>query len=107
MNEENFNPDDPKLSALLRDSRATPSLPPRFQEGVWRRIEEGEAPVAAVRRGWLDALVSWALRPRFAVSLALVLVVAGSLFGVHEGSQAARQDAQNRYLAAVAPNSLR
>ena len=106
MNEENLNPNDAKLSALLRQSRSTHSLPPRFHEGVWRRIEEGEAPVTAAR-GWLDALASWALRPRFALAAAVVLVCAGSLIGAREGHQAARQDAQNRYVASVAPNSLR
>jgi hypothetical protein len=106
MNEENNNPGDPKLSTLLLEARATPSLPPRFQEGVWRRIEESEAPAAAAR-SWLDGFASWALRPRFALAAAVVLVLGGSLAGVRQGHQAARQDAQARYLAAVAPNSLR
>lgn len=106
MKEENSNPGDEQLSALLRGSRATPSLPPRFQEGVWRRIEESEAPATA-RLGWLDALASRVLRPRFALAAAVVLISAGSLFGVREGHQAVRQDAQSRYLASVAPNSLR
>jgi hypothetical protein len=106
MNEENFNPDDAKLSTLLRQSRSAHSLPPRFQESVWRRIEENEAPVAA-RRGWFEELAAWALRPRFALATAVVLVLGGSLFGVREGQQAARRDAQNRYVQSVAPNSLR
>jgi hypothetical protein len=37
----------------------------------------------------------------------VVLVLGGSLFGVREGQQAARRDAQNRYVQSVAPNSLR
>jgi hypothetical protein len=106
MNEENFNHSDAKLSALLRQSRSAHSLPPRFQESVWRRIEENEAPVAA-RRGWLEALAAWALRPRFALATAVILVLGGSLFGAREGQQAARRDAQTRYVASVAPNSLR
>ena len=106
MNEENINPNDAKLSALLRQSRSTHSLPPRFQEGVWRRIEESEAPAAA-QRGWLDMLASWTLRPRFALATAIVLVLAGSLVGAREGRQAARADAQSRYVASVAPNTLR
>lgn len=106
MNQENPNPNDEKLSALLRGSRSSPSLPPRFQEGVWRRIEENEAPVAA-RLNWLDALAAWALRPRFAVAVAVVLVCAGSLAGAVQGHQAAREQAQSRYVASVAPTSLR
>jgi len=106
MEKENFNPNDEKLSALLRSARSKPSLPPRFQEGVWRRIEESEIP-ATTRVTWLEAIVSWALRPKFALAAAVVLMAAGSFVGAHEGNQAAHQDAQTRYVASVAPNSLR
>jgi hypothetical protein len=115
MNKENINPDpgfaeasDVKLSTLLRESRVSPALPPRFQEGVWRRIEEAAAPVKVTDGiAWLEALVTLVLRPRFALATATVLMVAGALLGVREGSQMAHQDAQARYLAVVAPNSLR
>ena len=115
MNKENINPDpdfaeasDARLGALLRESRVSPTLPPRFQEGVWRRIEEAAAPVKATGGiAWLDALVTLVLRPRFALATATVLIVVGALLGVRDGNQAARQDAQARYLAVVAPNSLR
>ena len=115
MNQENVNPDpgsaeasDLKLGALLRASRASPALPPRFQEGVWRRIEEADAPVKSTGGiAWLDALVTLVLRPRFALATAAVLLVAGALLGVREGNQMVKQDAQARYLAAVAPHSLR
>ena len=106
MEKENTNPNDEKLSALLRKARSTPSLPPRFQEGVWRRIEENEIP-ATTHVGWLEAMVSWALRPKFVLAAAVVLVAAGSLVGAREGNHAAHQDAQSRYVASVAPNSLR
>jgi hypothetical protein len=106
MNKENLNLTDPKLSALLRESRSAHSLPPRFQEGVWRRIGENEAPAAA-RPGWLEALATWALRPRFALATAIVLICAGSVFGAAKGREAAHRDAQTRYVASVAPNSLR
>jgi hypothetical protein len=106
MNQENSHPSDQKLSALLRLARSQPSLPPRFQEGVWRRIEESEAP-ATVRLSWLDALATWALRPRFALAIAVVLVCAGSLAGAVQGHEAAREKAQTRYVTSVAPNSLR
>jgi hypothetical protein len=106
MNKENTNPNDAKLSALLRHARATPSLPPRFREGVWRRIEESETPAVATHN-WLEALASWVLRPRFALAAAVVLIAAGSVLGVSEGRQSARLDAQTRYVASVAPNTLR
>lgn len=108
MNEEKFHPDDRRLSALLRESRSEPSLPPRFQQSVWRRIEEADAPVETTRSmTGLDAIIARAVRPRFAVAIAVVLVVAGSLAGVREGRQMARQQAQTRYISSVAPNSLR
>ncbi len=115
MNKENFNPDpgsaeagDARLSALLHESRVSPALPPRFQEGVWRRIEEADVPVQSTGGiAWLDALAALVLRPRFALATATVLIVAGALLGVREGGQMAKQDAQARFLAAVAPHSLR
>ena len=115
MKKENINPapgfaeaGDVKLGALLRTSRVSPELPPRFQEGVWRRIEDAAAPVK-VTGGitWLEALVTLVLRPRFALATATVLMVAGALLGVREGNQMVKQDAQARYLAVVAPHSLR
>ena len=112
MNKENINPapgaSDARLGTLLRESRVSPALPPRFQEGVWRRIEEAEAPARATGGlGWMNALAALVLRPRFALATAAVLIVAGTLFGVRDGNQMAKQDAQARYLAVVAPNSLR
>jgi hypothetical protein len=47
------------------------------------------------------------LRPRFAFATAAVLLVAGGVLGTHEGSLAAQQAAQARYLSYVAPNPLR
>jgi hypothetical protein len=107
MNTNNPNPDDAKLSSLLRESRVAPSLPPRFQDNVWRRIADTETGAAPDSLTWLDALIAWVLRPRWAFAAVAVLVLAGALVGVRDGNQLARRDAQARYLAAVAPNSLR
>ena len=107
---ENMNSDDAKLSTLLREASrpAGPALPPRFQENVWRRIEDAEAPVPSTSRlSWLDALAALVLRPRFALATVAVLIVAGALLGVRDGGQIARRDAQTQYLAAVAPAALR
>jgi len=105
MNKEKVNPGDARLGALLRASRPSPSLPPRFQESVWRRIAEAEAPVKS--DSWLDALAALVLRPRFAFATVAVLILAGAFLGAYHGTQAARQDAQAQYLAAVAPATLR
>jgi hypothetical protein len=108
MKKENLNPADEKLGALLRESRLSPSLPPRFQENVWRRIEDAEAPA---RLGesitWLEALVALMLRPRFAYAALAALMLAGVSLGAYSGAQSARHDAEARYVAAVAPNPLR
>lgn len=104
MKKENFNPADAKLGALLRESRATPALPPRFQENVWRRIEDAEAPARSA--SWLDTLAGLILRPRFALAAVAVLVLAGALVGMQEGRQAARHEAEMNYLTSVAPNPL-
>jgi len=108
MDKENLNPGDEQLGALLRASRPSPSLPPRFQEAVWRRIGEAEAPAqSAGDVTWLDALAALVLRPRFAYATLSALVLAGVLLGTYNGTQVARQEAQAHYLAVVAPNSLR
>lgn len=107
MNTNNPNPDDAKLSSLLRESRAAPAVPPRFQENVWRRIADAEDRKSADSTSLVDALINWVLRPRLAFATVAALVIAGSLLGVREGNQLARRNAQVRYLAAVAPNSLR
>jgi hypothetical protein len=102
---ENMNPSDTKFREALRAARPAPSLPPRFQENVWRRIEEAEAP--ATSGSWLDAFATLVLRPRFAYATVATLVLAGVLLGTYQGAQTARQSEQARYVALVAPNSLR
>jgi hypothetical protein len=107
MNKENFNPDDAKLRALLRESRATPELPPRFQENVWRRIEKAEsARATAPVGGWVNVVAGWLVRPRLAFATATMLVLVGVGLGLNNGVQQARAEAQARYVAAVAPNAL-
>jgi hypothetical protein len=108
MNKENINPADAKLGALLRESRIAPALPPRFQESVWRRIEDAAASSKSIGSvAWLDALAALMLRPRLAFATVAALALVGVLLGTYQGTQVARQDAQARYLAVVAPNPLR
>ena len=99
-----MNPNDAKLSGLLRESRVSPALPPRFQENVWRRIEDAEAPASG---SWLEALVALILRPRFAYATVAALMFAGILLGAYSGAQTARHDAETRYVESVAPSPLR
>ena len=100
-----MNAEDQKLSGLLREARLSPLLPPRFQQNVWRRIEDAEAPAPA--ESWLDALAALIVRPRFAMSAAAVVLLAGVLAGTLEGRQVARHEAQMNYLASVAPHPAR
>jgi hypothetical protein len=107
MNEEIPSSDEAGLSALLREARVTPALPPRFQENVWRRIEHAEEPAAASAESpWLERLARRLVRPRLAFAAAAVLVLMGVGLGWNNGEQLARNGAQARYLAAVAPNAL-
>ena len=46
------------------------------------------------------------LKPRFALAGVAVLLLSGVLLGSIEGTTQARQHAQERYLAAVAPEAL-
>lgn len=107
MNEPNSNPEDAKLGLLLRESRVSPTLPSHFSDRVWRRIERGEVSQTSEITGWLDALAAWMLRPKFALAGAAALILAGVALGLQQGTQAARQDAQTRYVSAVAPDAVR
>jgi hypothetical protein len=100
-----MNIEEVQLQVLLRESRATPALPPHFQQNVWRRIEDAES--AAQPASWLDALAALILRPRFAYAAVAALLLAGVILGVQEGRHVARHDAQMNYLASVAPHSPR
>jgi hypothetical protein len=102
---ENMNPSDTKFCEVLRAARPSPSLPPRFQVNVWRRIEEAEAPAKSA--SWLDAFAALVLRPRFAYATVAALVLMGVLLGSYQGAQTVKQTEQARYVAMVAPNPLR
>lgn len=105
MNENKELPEDPQVSALLRQARVSPGLPPRFQQSVWRRIEDAEAP--AKSESWLDALANLILRPRFAMTAAAAMLLAGVLTGTLEGRQTARHDAEMNYIESVVPHVVR
>lgn len=99
MREQNVEPGDAQLSALLRAERASAELPPGFGQRVWRRIELPE------RRepGVFDWLARRLLTPRVAIAgLALVVALAGGL-GAVRGVQAGHREARDKYLAAVDP----
>ncbi len=103
MKPTDLEPEDARLGTLLRESRPAPSLPPRFQENVWCRIDKTDATTHA---NWLDVLAGWLLQPRLAFAVAAVLVLTGLGLGWNKGERLVRNNAQARYLSAVSPNAL-
>jgi hypothetical protein len=78
------NDGDAGLDALLRDWQPRPTLPPRFQEQVWRRIERAEtsprSPIVLVRviGIWLSATLA---RPMMAAAYLSTVLLSGAGFG--------------------------
>jgi len=82
MKPENPMQNDAALRQVLRQWKVDAHLPPRFQEGVWRRIERSEPPVPAP--AWLllvQRLTAALARPSLAVSYVTILLLAGLLAG--------------------------
>ena len=84
MKKNNPSDDDKALHDLLKEWKVESSLPPRFQERVWRRIETEEAqpvpafaPWAAIRKWIADYLP----RPSLAIAYVAVLLAAGAGVG--------------------------
>ena len=104
MSTPNHDVDDPKLSALLRDAHPAPDLPPRFHEGVWRRLDRAERSTAeASPLGWLGQVVRSVLRPAYATAGLAVLMLAGAWLGVRDGEDRTYRADRARYVAAVSP----
>lgn len=93
---------DGRLSALLREARPWEPLPPRFGEAVWRQIERAGA-AARTAPAWLVRLVNLALRPQWAVAGLAGVMLLGATLGTVQGQHSAKELAQARYLASVAP----
>ena len=81
-------------------------LPPRFQEEVWRRIEQADAPATSLA----DSLRAWfALkfaRPAFALAYVTVLILAGWTLGSYRASRETAQverQLEARYVASIDP----
>ena len=106
MNMTSPDPDPAAFTRLLREARPEEALPPRFAEGVWRRIRRIEAE-ASDAPGWLVRVVNTLLQPRWAVAGLTALMVLGATLGTLRGQQTANDLARARYLATVAPNPVR
>jgi len=92
---ENEQHRDEALRKLLKEWRVDASLPPRFQETVWQRIERAEhlhRPDTSSRWAIISHWISTALaRPAFATSYLAVLLV----IGVTAGWAHARRDSSH------------
>lgn len=99
------SPDD-DLSGMLREARPQLELPPRFADAVWRRIRRTEE-LPRPTHDWLARLVSRLLCPQWAVAGLTATLVLGATLGTLQGQRSAREMAQTRYLASVAPEIVR
>ncbi len=90
MKAETATAEDTRLLALLRECKVTATLPPRFQEGVWRRIARREEQPSVLftlqtRFGhWINTMLP---RPALAVSYVAVLLVVGASVGWAQARQ--------------------
>lgn len=104
MNSPHPNANDPKLRALLREAHPSPDLPPRFQEGVWQRLERaGWRRQESVSNTWIAALVRMMFRPAYATIGLVAVMVAGVWLGVRDGETQLHRAEKARYVAAVSP----
>lgn len=111
MKAQSLNENPEQVRKILREWRVTTSLPPRFTENVWRRIENAEREITPAARttAWavISAWITSALpRPAFAVAYVSVLLVAGLLAGYwHAQSDRTNWDKTlaSRYVQSVDP----
>jgi len=90
MRIDNSNRNTPPLRALLKEWKQEASLPPRFQEQVWRRIERAEA--APVPSFWLtkvfaNCLTNLLPRPALATAYVALLLAIGASVGWSQARQ--------------------
>jgi hypothetical protein len=98
---------DEALRKLLKEWRMETTLPSRFQERVWERIERGEKPVQPSLRlviaHWISAVLP---RPALAASYMAVLMVVGVTAGwaqAHEATTRVRDELSQRYVRVLDP----
>ena len=109
MKTNNSNENHAPLRALLKEWKPEASLPPRFQEQVWRRIERAEtapAPsvsLATVFANWISNMLP---KPALATTYVTVLLVVGASVGWSQARQETARvtgELSARYAQAVDP----
>lgn len=104
MKDESDN--DASLRPLLQEWRVDATLPPRFQEDVWRRIEKQEAGSTTLWQLARRRLEAAFAQPAVAVSYITALVAVGLVLGAKQGQQqSARADVrlEARYVQSIDP----
>lgn len=101
---------DEALRKVLKEWRTDAALPPRFQEAVWRRIEQAghssstSAPSAwAVIAHWIGTMLP---RPALAASYVAILLAIGVTAGWAQAQQETAQvktDLADRYVRVLDP----
>ena len=109
MNTEPGNHDE-ALRKVLKEWRTDATLPPRFQEAVWRRIEHAEPTSAptmpsawAVIAHWIGTMLP---RPALAASYVAVLLVIGVTAGWTQGraeTERVKGELGERYVRVLDP----
>src|SRR6266496_4065486 len=98
---------DEALRKVLKEWRTDASLPPRFQEGVWRRIERAQAPVGpsvlSVIAHWIRTVLP---RPALTASYVATLLAIGVTVGWAQGHQETarvKDELSQRYVRVLDP----
>ena len=104
---------DELLRNLLKEWRTDASLPPRFQESVWMRIERAEysqAPSASLVWGVRAVIAHWIgtvlPRPALAVSYVAILLAVGVTAGwaqAHQETMRVKNELGERYVRVLDP----
>lgn len=100
---------DEKLSKTLREWKTDASLPPHFQEGVWRQIESAAAARAKRPSVW-DVFAHWIgtllPRPAAATAYVAVLLTIGATAGwaqAHQTNSRVKGELGDRYVRVLDP----
>jgi len=101
---------DEALREVLKEWRAGAPLPPRFQDGVWRRIKQGErapAPIAPSVRAFITHWIGTVLpRPALAASYVAILLAIGVTAGwaqAHQETRRVKNELGERYVRVLDP----
>ena len=95
------------LRKVLKEWRSDASLPPRFRERVWRRIERAPTPTVhsiwAVIAHWVGMVLA---RPALAASYVAVVLTIGVTAGwaqAHQETARVRNELSERYVRVLDP----